>query len=239
MNLSLGRGMNWLWLFPAIGAAMLLGALAIALTQQRFRTQALHARGVVVEHSFSRSDSSDSGSGGTYCPIVHFTAADGRQIEFVGGVCSQPPAENVGDTVAVLYRGDDPHDARIDSFLTRWLAVMVVGGLGGVFLAIGLLAVVPGLRGRRIAAELRATGVAVQADVVEVARESSIKVNGRSPWRIHAQWRDPASGKIHLFRSDPLWFDPSGYVGERVSVLIRPGRPKRYWLDTRFLPELA
>lgn len=237
MNLSLGRGSNWLWLFPAIGAAMLLGAIAV--TQQRFRTHALHARGVVVDHRFSRSDSSDSGSGGTYCPIVHFTAADGRQIEFAGGVCSQPRAEHVGDAVAVLYRQDDPHDARIDSFLTRWLAVLVVGGLGGVFLAIGLLAVVPGLRGRRIAADLRATGVAVQADVVEVARDSSIKVNGRSPWRIHAQWRDPASGKIHLFRSDRLWFDPSEYVGERIGVLIRPGRPERYWVDTRTLPELA
>lgn len=237
MSLSLGRGMNWLWLFPAIGAAMLLGAIAIAVNQQRFQSQALHAQGVVVDHSFSRSD--DSSSGGTYCPIVRFTAADGQQIEFAGGVCSQPRAENVGDTVAVLYRGDDPHDARIDSFLTRWLAVMVVGGLGSVFLAIGLLAVVPGLRGRRIAADLRATGVAIQADVVEVARDSSIKVNGRSPWRIHAQWRDPASGKIHLFRSDMLWFDPSDYVGEHISVLIRPGKPKRYWMDTRFLPELA
>jgi len=237
MNLSLGRGMNWLWLFPAIGAAMLLGAIAIAVSQQRFESQALRAQGVVVDHRFSRSD--DSSSGGTYCPIVRFTAADGQRIEFAGGVCSQPRAENVGDTVAVLYRGDDPRDARIDSFLTRWLAVMVVGGLGGVFFAIGLLAVMPGLRGRRIAADLRASGVAVQADVVEVARDSSIKVNGRSPWRIHAQWRDPASGKIHLFRSDMLWFDPSEYVGEQVSVLIRPGMPKRYWMDTRFLPELA
>jgi hypothetical protein len=239
MRLSLGRGMNWLWLFPAIGAAMLLGAIAIAVVQQRFRAQALHAQGVVVEHSFSRSDSSDSGSGGTYCPVVHFNDVDGQQIEFIGGVCSRPRAENVGDTVAVLYRKGDPHDARIDSFLTRWFAAMIVGGIGGVFLMIGLALVVPSLRRRRIAAELRATGVAVQADVVEVALDSSFKINGRSPWRIHAQWRDPATGKIHLFRSDMLWFDPSDYLAGQISVLIRPGQPKRYWIDTRFLPELA
>lgn len=240
MKLSIGRGMNWLWLFAVIGAAMLIGAIAIAVAQQRFRAQAVHAQGVVVEHSYSRSnDSSSSGSGGTYCPVVHFTDADGQQIEFIGSVCSQPPAENVGDTVAVLYRKGDPHDARIDSFLTRWFAAMIVGGIGSVFFIIGLALVVPSLRRRRIAAELQATGVAIQADVVEVARDTSFKLNGRSPWRIHAQWRDPASGKIHLFRSDMLWFDPSEYLGEQISVLIRPGQPKRYWMDTRLLPELA
>ncbi|MGO1071526.1 DUF3592 domain-containing protein [Lysobacter sp. CA199] len=239
MKLSLGAGMNWLWLFPAIGVAMLLGAIVIAMVQQRFQSQALRAQGVVMGHALGRGDSDSSRSGDTYCPVVRFVDGDGQQIEFVGGVCSRPRAEAAGETVAVLYRQGDPHDARIDSFLNRWFAVLIVGGIGSVFALIGAFIVVPTLRGRRIAAALQKTGVAVQAEVIEAVRDGSVEVNGRSPWRIHAQWRDPASGKIHLFHSDALWFDPGDYLDERVAVLIQPGKPGRYWMDTRFLPELA
>lgn len=235
MKFSLGKGMNWLWLFPGIGAALLVGAAAIFVSGQRFEARALRAEGVVVRHVTSASD--DGGS--TYCPVVRFGDAEGRQTEFTGRLCSQPRADAVGDKVAVLYRADRPDDARIDAFMERWFAALVVGGIGGVFLLVGACIVVPMLRRRRTAAHLLTAGRPIQADVVEVVRDGSLKVNGRSPWRIHAQWQDPATRKLHLFESDMLWFDPTEFTGDRVTVLIEPGNPERYWIDTGFLPEVA
>lgn len=238
------RGLGWLGVFPLVGALMLIAAIAVGVAQQRFRVHAVQAQGTVIDHRVSHSDSSESGSGGsdTYCPIVRF-AVDGREIEFVGKVCSSPPSNDVGDPVVVLYRPGEPDDARLDSFAERWLAILVLGGMGSVFVAIGVLvAAAPGLRmhtGGGGGGGLQRTGIAIQAEVVEVAQDPTGAVDGRTPWRIRAQWRDPASGEVHPFDSPALWSDPSEFVGAHIEVRIKPGQPSRYWMDTGFPPRTA
>lgn len=70
--------------------------------------------------------------------------------------------------------------------------------------------------------------------------DTSWKQNGRSPYRIHAQWQDPASRQIYVFRSDAIWYDPSDYIPEGdITVYVERGNPSRYYVDTSFLPPLA
>jgi hypothetical protein len=59
------------------------------------------------------------------------------EYEVRGAISSKPPAFRVGDKVAVLYNPDKPGDAQIDSFVERWLFLLVFGGLGAVFASIG------------------------------------------------------------------------------------------------------
>lgn len=54
-----------------------------------------------------------------------------------GAISSKPPAFTVGDKVTVLYNPDKPGDAQIDSFVERWLFLLIFGGLGAVFALIG------------------------------------------------------------------------------------------------------
>jgi hypothetical protein len=54
-----------------------------------------------------------------------------------GAISSKPPAFQVGDKVAVLYNPEKPGDSQIDSFVERWLFLLVFGGLGAVFALIG------------------------------------------------------------------------------------------------------
>ena len=42
------------------------------------------------------------------------------------------------DTVAVRYRSDQPDVAKIDSFMSLWGLPVLLGGLGAVFLFVGL-----------------------------------------------------------------------------------------------------
>jgi hypothetical protein len=73
-----------------------------------------------------------------------------------------------------------------------------------------------------------------------VQQNSSYKRNGRSPFNVYAQWRNPATGEIHVFRSENLWFDPSPYLkGNAIRVLMERGNPRRYHLDLSFLPKMA
>lgn len=219
---------GWLWLFPGIGALLLAGAAAIQVSRLSEADSLSRAQGVI----------SSVVQG---CPTVEFSTPNGERVEFRGGVCSSPPAYDVGERVEVLYPPASPASARLDGFSENWFASLVLGGIGSVFLLIGSAFVLPPLLSRRRARDLAVSGEAVVAVPVDVQRNTSYSVNGQHPWRIIAQWQNPATGKLHLFRSDNLWFDPSRFVAtqKEIRVLIDPQKPKRYSMDVSFLPELA
>nr|WP_288355297.1 DUF3592 domain-containing protein [uncultured Pseudomonas sp.] len=217
----------WLWIFPGIGALMLAGAVGIQVARFSDQAQMMRAEGSVVDIE-----------GG--CPTVSFTSLDGTLGEHHSGTCSTPPSFDIGERVTVYYDPQNLERARIDSFEQNWIGSLILGGIGAVFLALGLLFVLPPLLGKRRAAELLVTGTPVQAEVVDVELNGGLSINGRNPYRIVAQWLNPQTNKLHVFRSENLWFDPGPYISESlVTVMIDPANPKRYSMDTRFLPELA
>ena len=84
------------------------------------------------------------------------------------------------------------------------------------------------------------TGIPVQAQVVEVFLNHAFKVNGRSPFRIVAQWHDPDADRLLAFESRNIWFDPSAFLGTPdVTVYLEPKQRRRYYMDTSFLPRAA
>lgn len=217
----------WLWIFPGIGALMLAGAVGIQVARFSDQAQMTRTEGSVVDIE-----------GG--CPTVSFTSLDGTLGEYQSSTCSTPPSFDIGERVTVYYDPQNLERARIDSFEQNWMGSLILGGIGAVFLALGLLFVLPPLFGKRRAAELLATGTPVQAEVVDVELNGGLSINGRNPYRIVAQWLNPQTNKLHVFRSENLWFDPGPYISESlVTVMIDPTNPKRYSMDTRFLPELA
>ncbi|MFB4369214.1 MULTISPECIES: DUF3592 domain-containing protein [unclassified Pseudomonas] len=217
----------WLWIFLGIGALMLAGAVGIQVARFSDQAQMTRTEGSVVDIE-----------GG--CPTVSFTSLDGILGEYQSSTCSTPPSFDIGERVTVYYDPQNLERARIDSFEQNWMGSLILGGIGAVFLALGLLFVLPPLFGKRRAAELLATGTPVQAEVVDVELNGGLSINGRNPYRIVAQWLNPQTNKLHVFRSENLWFDPGPYISESlVTVMIDPTNPKRYSMDTRFLPELA
>jgi predicted RNA-binding protein associated with RNAse of E/G family len=116
-----------------------------------------------------------------------------------------------------------------------------VGGLGTIFLLIGvLLTLIPKLRSRRDEA-LKATGTPVSARFQRVQVNDTMEVNGRNPFVVLAQWVNPETHEIHVFQSNNLWFDPTGHItaDHPITVYIDRNNPKKYYVDLSFLPKLA
>ena len=224
----MGRVLVWVGgIFGSLGLAFVAIAAWFYLDDRRFAESALHADGTVV--AMPESGGSD---GYSYTPVVEFRDRDGIPHRFASGVSSNPPRYSTGERVEVLYDPEAPDEARIDSFLDRQFLPTVFGGLGALFAAIGggLLFFV--VRGRRIAAQLRATGVPIQAKVTDIYLDPSMRVNGRSPWRVACQATHPGTGKLHSFKSEPVWVDLSDQLsGREVRVLVDPARPARHLVD--------
>jgi hypothetical protein len=225
------------YVFPAIGIAMLAGALFWVQNIRSFLAQASTAQGTVVELVQSRSRSSNSS---TYAPVVRFVTAKGEKIEFTSGAGSNPPSYSQGESVEVLYEPGAPRDARINGFDSLWLGPTIVGGIGSIFFLIGGgIALASALQGRKVE-YLTQNGTRILTTFQSVELNTSLTVNGRHPFRVFTQCANPSTSEIHVFKSDNLWFDPSPHIKDRaITVFIEPGNPKKYYVDLSFLPKLA
>lgn len=231
--------MKVLWIiggvFFVVGVGLLFGGVSWWRSNAAFAANALSAEGTVSDLVFRRSS---KGSGGTYVPVIDFTTPDGNRVHVTGSSGSNPPGYSRGDKVRVLYEAKNPEHAQIDSFMERSFGPVLLTGLGTVFALVGGGVLFACVRQRKQRAWLAQNGLRVQAKFDGIDYDTSVRVNGRSPWRLLCQWQHPATQKVYIFRSDAIWFDPTPYVQrETLDVLVNADDPKQYQVDTSFLPK--
>ena len=223
------------------GSALLIGVFSLAVAgffgEKTFRVVqgGLRAEAEVV--GLDRRQSSRPNSY-VYAPVFRFTAQDGQAYEVRSSVASNPPAHALGDRVPVVYRPEAPEDAVLDSFLELWSISLIAGSIGLVFFALGAWTIGSWLKKQRDRAWLLQHGTRIKADIQSIEINRRIAVNRSHPFQIIAQGTDPSASGPRLFRSENLWVNPAPFLGGRttIEVLVDPERPKRYWIDTSFLP---
>ena len=222
-------------IFAAVGACLLTAAFIVYGNAQSFASSAESAEGVVVDLAYTSSS-----SGSSVAPVVRFLTPEAEEIVFQSSVSSNPPAYDIGEKVNVLYDPADPSDATIDSFWQQYLLPVILGGIGGVFFAIGGGMLLARALKRRTQRRLMLMGRRVTAKIQGVDLNTSVAVNGRHPFCITSQWLNPDTGQMHVFRSDGIWYDPSDHLnGDTIDVLVDPVNPNKYYVDTSFLPKEA
>jgi hypothetical protein len=65
-----------------------------------------------------------------YAPVFQFLAGDAKTYTITSGTASNPAGFEVGETVHVLYRSNDPAKARLDSFWQLWLVPVILLFIG-------------------------------------------------------------------------------------------------------------
>ncbi len=120
------------------------------------------------------------------------------------------------------------------------LFLMVFGGIGGIFLILGILFLLLMLHRRGICRELFNEGHYVMATVTSVMPNYNVRVNGRTPYLAECSYTDPDTGVLHLFQSRNLYFDPTSILMDaQVPVYVRKGDYRHYYVDVdAVLPEV-
>jgi hypothetical protein len=233
----MGRATFWIGgAFAAMGLLFAVVGGWLYLEDRSFAESGVRTGGTVIDVVGSRDSDGDY----TYRPVVEFHDAAGERRQFVSRVGSNPPRHSPGERVGLIYQPWSPDEAVIDGFFDRFFLPLMFIGLGSLFAAVGGSLFFFLLRRRRIVAQLRSTGLPIQAKLVECYLDRSIRVNGRSPWRVRCEATHPATGRIETFRSDAVWTDPTGQVvGPALRVLVDPARPKRHFVDLSFLDDGA
>lgn len=229
-------------IFTLIGLGMLVGSGWTLGTTLKFRKQAQTTEGQVVEYDTEVSESRSNGRTKRttmYRAIFEFRDLSGTTHQVKAGSSSSSKGYAVGAKVPVRFMPDNPDDARIDSFMENWFAPLLLGGLGIVFFGIGIGSFAAGITKARNRKWLKAHGQRVQAKFTGAIYDTSLKVNGRSPYRVTAQWQHPTTNAIHSFKSDAIWYDPNDLLRETefIDVLVNPDNPKVHEVDISFLPK--
>ena len=126
---------------------MLFGLLFFAIgSGMTYRQRTLEKQGVETAGMVVRLEENYDSDGSTYAPVVRFSTPNGQSIEFVSSYYSSPPDYEVGESVAVVYRIEQPEKAVIkgDGQLLHIIFMLV----GGVVIGIGAISLYSTLRDR-------------------------------------------------------------------------------------------
>lgn len=222
-------------IFTIVGTLLLAIALYLHIDARTFIAKATTTQGTVIELI-----GSNTGSSRIRKPMVEFVSNNGERVEFISSVGSNPPRHAKGDTVEVFYLASDPKQARINNYMDLWFAQILLFIMGTAFFLFGAGLFLYAFLNKRKIAYLKSKGVPIRAEFEGVHLNTAYRSNGRSPYRVHAQWLNPKTSKLHLFKSENIWFNPSDYIKEdQLTVLIDERNPKKHYIDLSFLPELA
>jgi hypothetical protein len=143
-------------IFLGAGAILSLGAVALATREIRFRRRAARAIGVIRERHVESGPDPEGGSRTTVTVTVEFVDGTGIKKQATTPVVTGtsltwrrrcgtefklfgPPEYAVGDSVPILYDPERSEEIRVDTWMNRWLWVLVIGIMGTSFLCAGLM----------------------------------------------------------------------------------------------------
>jgi hypothetical protein len=216
------------FIFALTGLIMLAVAIYSICTTFKFYSKGLKAQGQVTE--LNRRGH------GAY-PTVQFYTKEGELITFYGKTASSPPSFSVGEHVEVVYNPNNPAQAVIHSFMEKWF-VFIIGIIFTMgFLPIGLFLLIKPLLSRKKAQWLRQHGNQVETVFSSIEENGAIEINGIHPFIIVSERFDSVNNILYQYKSDNLWYNPQEYIKDnKITVFVNPTNPKKYWMDTRFLP---
>ena len=130
--------------FRVIGLVFAVIAGVSAVATLIFVLRAEQTTGVVVDYSVVQNNISfmpgADKTGMLYYPVVAFTATDGAEYRLTGRSGRTSRRYPVGEQLPVLYSAERPAEGRLATLMGVWGTAIILGGLGAIFLVLGLAA---------------------------------------------------------------------------------------------------
>ena len=223
-------------LLVLVGVAFLFVSRSLLRRAVSFSQDGVRVQGTVIDQErFRRNDEY------RYRTFIEFKPDDGAVTEFETTELNRRLRD--GYKIDVVYLPSDPAQAQVASFGRNWLWTGGVGLGSLLFVMAGIATLGSVVNGVRTKNSLRRSGEVVSAEITQIKLDPTGSSSRRrmQPYAIFAQWHDPATNKVHVFKSQSIWFDPTDHVeiGEEIEVLIDANNPKRYYVDVSSLPSLA
>jgi hypothetical protein len=218
----------------------LIGAIISIFTTKEFIANSILTKGEIIEIVTEKSTDSDGHTSYSDYPVIRFKDQKENTIEFQAS-SSVSSNTSVGQISDVRYLQENPRNAKMaNSFMDIWFLTVIFGIFGVAFTGLGVPFFWLGIKYQLNEKMSLSYSKEIEVPIKSISQNRSITVNGRSPFQIEAQWLNPDTNEIHIFKSKNFWYDPSEYL-KKDTILIKadPANLKKYWMDVSFLPKKA
>lgn len=143
------------------------------------------------------------------------------------------------EQIEVMVNRYNPTDFYIGDI--GWIFLIVFGGLGGTFAAVGGVGLGIGIKNDIDKKRILANGTARWGTIVGVRANYSTTVNGRHPYRFIATYEDESIVTTTTkYNSSDVWIDgeASRFIGQPIKIMLDVNNPKKYVIDINSIPKV-
>lgn len=226
--------------FLGIGLLLLILGIGNGYNQWQFTRSAVATEAVVVNEHCSTA----AGSVKTlYTPRIFFVTATGETFDFYSRTSTNFSLYSSGEKVRILYNPKNPYEAELDKFFPLWGGCTTLIFLGLIFTPVSVILYLPSTSKRHKFPINDTNSLVLQTSYLFTQRNSSICINGDSPYTILTRWIDPQNNhKSYTFKSENLWYDPQPFIEQRqlthISVRVACGDYSLYTMYISLLPQV-
>ncbi len=139
----------------------------------------------------------------------------------------------VGDEIVVYISPKNPTEA-IDKNTTSMLRLLmggIFGGIGGLFLIIGIVFIMSVTKKKSLSRRLKETGYYIYAHI-DFVDTTGIRINNQPTFVIRCSYDNPYDGKTYKFKSEHIGFDPTMNIqGDTIRVYVDEKDYSKYYVD--------
>ncbi len=154
-------------------------------------------------------------------------------VEHISTINEYSTSMKIGKHMTVYYDPDNPNDVNTGSKLTPIMFM----ALGGIFIIVsgGMLGSV--IKKSRRRKRLLTEGERLTGTIKNVTVNTSIRVNGKSPYKADVEVVDSFSGETYLFSTGNVYIDLWQYEGQQVDVYVDRLNKSFYYVDVDGMTE--
>ncbi len=202
-------------LFALIGTVFLIVAIGVIINRVSFLKGSESAT-ATVSYNISGYTITYEVKGKQYVVPLNYTSSDLYE----------------GKNIDVYYKPDNPANAKTKMGLS--IIGFIFTPLGLVFAIIGYSFLIVNFKKRKQKRRLLETGQVIYARIIDIYRNSSVQVNGRSAFVIECVFEDEYSGESRVFKSENMFVNPyKAQVGYDIPVYLDRENPRKYYVDVR------
>lgn len=212
-------------IFAIVGALIIFGGFKIQESNTEFLEIAQSTSAIITDIDVYHDSDGDS----RHTVYVEFNVDN---TEYSGTLNEYNSSMYTGKEVTVYYDPQNPNNFKSSS--SKYDGYFVCG-FGLIFLLVGTIPLIFGIKKSSTSKKLKQTGTLIEAQIDKVYLNTNYAVNGRHPYKLSAHAILPNSEKVYTFESENVWGNLQVVVDthhiEKVNVYIDLANPKKYYVD--------
>lgn len=218
------------WIFGILGIVLLAVGVLLLTSGIKFGKNAVEIQAVITEIQTHRSGDDTHHSVWVEYEYDGKVYKDVQLNEYSSGM-------RRGKKITLLVDPENPE--RVSTKFGTVLAGGLLIFMGVIFFCVGFIPTVVWIKKSRLRKKLIAEGRFIYAKVESIVHDTSLRVNGSSPYVVYCTYQDEYRGVMYRFKSGNIWKNPEYFLqpGSDIRIYVNGEDYSKYYVDVESMLE--